>query len=434
MTTLKNSIGLRLGIIAVVTLVLLIPALMIQSLISERQQRRNEAISDVFDKWGNVQTVSGPILSVPYKTVIKYKEGHTQTVKNFAHLLPDQLNVKGKVNPEVRYRGIYETVLYNSKINIYGNFSPREINSLNIPEQDILWDEAFVSIGITDMKGIKELIKLKWNNDEVITNPGIPTIDVLQSGVSARVNVKESDKFNFNFNINLNGSESIFFTPLGKETKVNLNSDWNTPSFAGQYLPASRNITESSFSAEWSILHLNRNYPQVWLGNSHQINQSAFGVTLLIPVDEYQKTMRTAKYAIMFIALTFITFFMMELLNKKTIHPLQYLLIGFALLIFYSLLLAVSEHLLFNYAYLISGLLIIFLITAYTRSVLKSNLHSLLIAGILTMLYSYLFIILQLQDYALLMGSIGLFLILALVMYLTRKVDWFSIMQTDKNR
>ncbi len=362
MTTLKNSIGLRLGIIAVVTLVLLIPALMIQSLISERQQRRNEAISDVFDKWGNVQTVSGPILSVPYKTVIKYKEGHTQTVKNYAHLLPDELKVNGKINPEIRYRGIYETVLYNSKINFNGSFTPKEIGELNIPEQDILWDEAFVSIGITDMKGIKELIKLKWNNSEFTTNPGIPTIDVLQSGVSARVNVRESDKYNFSFEINLNGSESIFFTPLGKETKVNLSSDWNTPSFAGQYLPASRNITEKNFTAEWSILHLNRNYPQVWLGNSHQINQSAFGVTLLIPVDEYQKTMRTAKYAIMFIALTFITFFMMELLNKKTIHPLQYLLIGFALLIFYSLLLAVSEHLLFNYAYLISGFLIIFLL------------------------------------------------------------------------
>jgi inner membrane protein len=433
MITLKNSIGLRLGIIAVVTLVLLIPALMIQSLISERQLRRDEAILDVFDKWGNVQTVSGPILSVPYKTVVKLNDGNIQTVKNYAHLLPDDLIINGNINPEVRYRGIYETVLYNSEINFNGSFSPKEINTLNIPEQNILWDEAFVSIGITDMKGIKELIKLNWNKDEVTTNPGIPTIDVLQSGVSARVNITESNKYEFSFDINLNGSESIFFTPLGKQTKVSLNSDWNTPSFAGQYLPAARNITKENFNAEWNILHLNRNYPQVWLGNSNQINQSAFGVTLLIPVDEYQKTMRTAKYAIMFIAFTFISFFMMELLNKKTIHPLQYLLIGFALLIFYSLLLAVSEHLLFNYAYLISGLLIISLITAYTRSVLKSNRHSLFIAGILTMLYSYLFIILQLQDYALLMGSIGLFLILAMIMYLTRKVDWFGIMQTNNN-
>ncbi|MBL1215509.1 MAG: cell envelope integrity protein CreD [Ignavibacteriae bacterium] len=434
MTTLKNSIGLRLGIIAVLTLVLLIPALMIQSLISERQVRRDQSIKEVFDKWGNAQTVSGPILSLPFKSFIKSNDGTLTFVTKYAHILPANLAVSGNINPEIRYRGIYETVLYNTKLIFEGYFDSGELKSLNIPEQNIMWDEAFVSIGITDMRGIKELIKIRWNESELTANPGIESNDVLTSGVSAPVKIDNKEGlFEFSYSINANGSEGLFFTPLGKETDVNLSSKWNTPSFDGQFLPVKREIDENGFTAEWKILHLNRNYPQKWIGSKYQINASSFGINLLIPVDEYQKTMRTAKYSILFIALTFITFFMIELLNQKTIHPLQYLLIGFALLIFYSLLLAVSEHLLFNYAYLISALMIILLITAYTQSVLKSKLHSLLIAGILVMLYSYLFIILQLQDYALLMGSIGLFIILALVMYLTRKVDWFSIMQTDKN-
>jgi len=181
-------------------------------------------------------------------------------------------------------------------------------------------------------------------------------------------------------------------------------------------------------------LHLNRNYPQRWLGNRYKLNGSSFGVNLLLPVDEYQKTMRTAKYAIMFIGLTFLSFFMIELLNRKSLHPIQYLLIGFALLVFYTLLLSFSEYMLFKYAYLIAGAGIIFLITAYTKSVLKSNLLTAVIFGLLLILYGYLYIVMQLQDLALLMGSVGLFVILAVVMYLTRKIDWFTIMKNGNGQ
>ena len=213
---------------------------------------------------------------------------------------------------------------------------------------------------------------------------------------------------------------------------MKISSSWKDPSFIGTFIPDEHEITDDGFTAKWKILHLNRNYPQQWMGGQYKINASTFGVDLLLPVDEYQKTMRTTKYAIMFISLTFLSFFMIELLNKKVLHPIQYLLIGFALLLFYTLLLSLTEHILFKYAYILAAIANVGLITAYTRGVLKHYLQTVLIFAILTILYGYLYVVLQLQDFALLMGSIGLFVILAVVMYLTRKIDWFMILKGDK--
>jgi inner membrane protein len=208
---------------------------------------------------------------------------------------------------------------------------------------------------------------------------------------------------------------------------VNVSSPWGNPSFVGSTLPTRRSVETGAFSAEWKVLHLNRNFPQQWTGNQHGIAASAFGVKLLLPIDEYQKTMRAAKYAIMFIVFTFLAFFLTEILNRKVIHPIQYALIGFSLLLFYVLLLSISEQVAFNYAYAISSLSIILLIAGYTRSVLTSNIATAMIAGIMIVLYGFMYVLLQLEDYALLLGSIGLFVILALVMYLTRRIDWFAV-------
>jgi len=179
-------------------------------------------------------------------------------------------------------------------------------------------------------------------------------------------------------------------------------------------------------------LHLNRTYPQQWTDDSYYIDDSAFGVGLLFPVDQYQKSLRSAKYAIMFISLTFLVFFFTELLNKKRIHPIQYLLVGLGLSIFYSLLVSLSEHMSFNWAYLIAGVSIIGLITAYAHSIFKNLRLTAILSLILVILYLFLFTILQLQDYSLLLGSIGLFLTLAIVMYLSRKIDWYANMLSEK--
>ncbi len=423
----KNKLGLKLLIIGALILVLLIPSAMIMSLIREREMRRDEAIFEVSEKWGHEQTISGPIISIPYKRHLKDEKGNWNIYTYYIHFLPDELTIKSEIEPEIRYRGIFEVVLYNTILEINGNFSSIDLKKFNISQNDILWDEAFFSVGITHMKGIKESIQVKWNDSVLDVNPGIESSDILTSGFSTRINIKtENENNEFAFNINLNGSGKLNFTPLGKETFVEVISDWNNPSFTGEFLPESREVTSEGFSANWKILQLNRNYPQSWIGNKYYINSSAFGVELLLPVDEYQKNMRTVKYAIMFILLTFLSFFMMETLNRKKIHPFQYLLVGTALIIFYTLLLSISEHLSFVYAYLIASISTIALITAYTKSVLKDKKLTSIIAFILIILYCFLYVLLQLQDYALLLGSIGLFVILAVVMYISRKINWYT--------
>lgn len=427
MINLKNSLGIRLSIIAFLSLILLIPSLLIQDVISEREQRRDSVAGEISQKWGNEQTIAGPIISVPYKHSYKNGEIVEQAIR-YAHFLPENLTIEGSITPEVRYRGIYKVIVYNSKLSISGVFPPVDLNSLDIPSEDFLPEDAFVSVGISDMTGIKDFIKINWNSKEYFANPGIKSNDVLASGISISPDFEAGKEYPFNFELNLNGSAGLNFSPVGEQTNVRLSSDWPNPSFTGNFLPVDREVNSSGFNSEWNVLHLNRNFPQQWLGPNGEVSKSTFGVELLLSVDEYQKTMRTAKYAIMFISLTFLTFFMIELLSKKIIHPVQYLLIGFALLTFYTLLLSISEYVVFELAYLIASAAIILLITVYSYSVLSDKSTSGIISGVLIVLYGYLYILLQLQDYALLMGSLGLFAVLAVVMYLTRKVDWFEIM------
>lgn len=426
---LKHSIGARLAIIALLSLALLIPSFLIQELISERENRRNSVAEEISQKWGKKQTITGPVISVPYRHFSRVGESVEHAIQ-YAHFLPENLEIEGSVIPEIRYRSIYEVVVYNSKLSISGNFSPVNLNGFKVPPENFIPGDALVSVGISDMSGIKEFVKINWNNTEYVASPGVESKDVLESGISISPNIETGKKHHFTFELNLKGSSSLLFSPVGKQTNVQLSSDWPTPSFTGHFLPVNREVQETGFNAKWSVLHLNRNFPQQWLGSKQEVSKSSFGVELLLPVDTYQKTMRTAKYAIMFILLTFLTFFMIELLSKKIIHPVQYLLIGLALLIFYSLLLSISEYVVFELAYLIASAAIISLITVYSYSVLSDKLKTGIIFGTLTILYGYLYILLQLQDYALLLGSIGLFMVLATVMYLTRNINWFEVMSS----
>jgi inner membrane protein len=276
------------------------------------------------------------------------------------------------------------------------------------------------------MRGINKEINMQFGGKSYELNPGIPVKDIVASGVSCKPEITGNKEFEFSFTLDINGSQSLNFLPVGKNTNVSLHSSWSNPSFSGSYLPDNREIGPDGFSADWNILHLNRNYPQQWTGSSYSIGESAFGLNLLFPVDQYQKSNRAVKYAIMFIALTFISFFFSETLRKIRIHPMQYLLVGFALIIFFSLLISLSEYVGFGYAYLISGSMIVAMITLYYYSLVKNIRATAIISLIMVTLYLFLFTILQLQDYSLIMGSIGLFVILAVVMFLSRKIDWYA--------
>jgi inner membrane protein len=436
MKTMKNNLYVKVGTIVLIAILLLIPAAMIQSLIGEREQNYNETIREVSSKWSEEQTLCGPFISIPYHRYVEQSKDNQSAiskVKAYIHLLPEQLKITGTISPERRYRSIYEVVVYKSELEISGSFASLRLTELDIPLQNIQFDKAFITFGLNDLRGIDQEIILNLNDERLSFNPGVLSNDVVESGVHALVNLNPDSNQNvdFSFNLSLKGSQKLYFTPLGKVTDIDITSSWVNPSFNGAFLPDPRDVSEDGFSAQWNVLHLNRNYPQQWTGSSYSVKESSFGVDLLLPVDNYQKTYRTARYAILFIGFTFLVFFFIEVLKKVFIHPVQYILVGIALVVFFTLLLSISEYLRFNHAYIVSAIATLSLVAAYVKAIIKNLRLTGLIVGILFILYSFIYVILQLQDLALLIGSIGVFVILALVMYFSRKIDWYHLNDDD---
>jgi inner membrane protein len=230
----------------------------------------------------------------------------------------------------------------------------------------------------------------------------------------------------FNFTINYNGSKSLYIAPIGKTTTAKIASNWHSPSFMGNYLPNEKNkvINSNGFSAEWEVLHLNRPFPQQSFDSFPNLKPYTFGVDFITPVDEYQQNERASKYGFLMIGLTFLIFFLIQSISKINIHIFQYSMIGLALIMFYTLLISITEHSSFTLAYLVAGASVVVLISLYSISILKNKKFPAFIGISLTGLYTFIFVIIQMEDYALLVGSIGLFLILAAVMYFSRKIDW----------
>jgi inner membrane protein len=423
----KSKLIVKGLIIGVLALLLLIPAEFVQNLIKEREARQKEAFTEVSSKWANRQNISGPVLVIPYTKAAKDNSGLPVTIKSFAYFLPDRLSIESAVRPEKRYRSIYEVMLYSSSIKLNGSFFSLPLQKLNLTPADMIWNEAYVCLGITDAKGLKDELQLTWNDSTLSLTPSAINNAVFKEGFISPVTISETtanSAINFSSQVSLNGSEQLLFTPVGKQTTVQMQSTWPDPSFTGNQLPDSSVISEKGFLARWKSLSHTRNFPQVWKDDSYNLSPAAFGADLFIPVNGYQKTMRSVKYAILCILLSFTAFFLIETNNKKSIHPVQYALIGFALILFYTLLLSFSEYIGFNGAYAIATAATVGLITWFVKGLLQSMKLSILLSLVLVLLYSYIFTILQLQDYALLLGSVGLFLTLGVVMYYSKKVQW----------
>ncbi len=419
---LGNGIALKVIAIGVLSLLLMIPATMIESLIKEREARQKEVLREIGSKFGREQTILGPVISVPYKSA--------SNSVSYIHFLPDTLHVSGQVDPVVRYRGIFEAVLYDARIVLTGSFSLPKTDKLNIYESNIVWSEAAISLGISDMRGIREPIVAHVNDGRIPMNPGLVTKDLMSSGVSAGIVFDpQTENYTFRLVLKLTGSQRVNFVPVGKTTTASLQSVWPDPSFSGAFLPVARELSKTGFSAKWSVLDFNRDYPQYWRGNTFapQLNVSSFGVGLFTPVDFYQKSMRTTKYSVLFVVLTFLAFFISELVTYVRLHPMQYLLIGLAIVTFYSLLISLSEHIKFATAYAISSSAIAVLVAAYAKSILKSTKSAIIMGSVLAIVYVYSYWLLQMVDYALVVGSVGLFFVLSIVMYVTRNLDWYSI-------
>lgn len=447
---IRHSTSLKLLVIGFLILLLLIPGDMVNDLIRERQNLRDQTIDEIAGKWGNPQTIAGPVISIPYKKRIKLPDGKIEESTEYAHFLPANLKIKGNLAPEKRNRGIFVVMLYKTLLQVEGDFEPLEFQKLNVPMEDFQLDKAMVTIGLSDLKGVNQTIQLKWNDANLEMSPGLPVHDLIASGVSALIRLSaENSSMRFSFQLDLNGSQSIRFCPFGKNNQVELKSTWGSPSFTGSFLPRKKEISKDGFTANWQVLHLNRNYPQCGVGNfipgiseseafqnrkmDVEDRYASFGVRLYLPVDEYQQTTRSAKYASMFIFLTFLCFFFVEVLNGKRIHPIQYLLVGFAVVLFYVLLLSLSEHISFVSAYWLAAILIVGLVVYYAWNMLKNKRLTAVVGFVFLILYGFFYSLLQLEDYALLVGSFGLLTILTTVMYLTRNINWYELGKENGN-
>jgi inner membrane protein len=443
---MRTSILLKLITIGFITLIMMIPTSMIMSLIRDRQNLRDNVTAEVSSKWGQSQVVFGPVISIPF-TNMQTIEGKTSSYTEYAHIFPDELNISGNVSPIMRNRGIYNVMLYSSKMKLQGNFNVS--NSKELKLSNLQWDKAQINLGIKDLKGIKTASSMTINGKSLGFQPGINNQQLFGNGMHINIPIKEDDKLTFDMDLDLNGSQSLRFVPIGKTTQVTLNSKWENPSFVGDFLPENPKVTKDGFNATWKVLNFNRSYGQQGIGSFVNMDNTdpvsgefgyayastdgdgnkidkPFGVRLLLPVDEYQKNNRSVKYAIMLIILTFTTFFFIEILSKKRFHPIQYLLVGFTIVLFYISMLSLSEHIHFNTAYWISCAITLGMTVLYSKAVFQNMRIATIVFGIMGLFYLFFYSILQLEDYALLMGSAGLIIILASVMYITRNIDWYS--------
>lgn len=425
---INQSITFKALVIGFLTIILLIPGIMIQDLIRERQDRSVETIEKINAKWSNAQTICGPVLTIPYTTTQVDANNKTVLQEHTISITPENLNIDTQLFPEERYYGIYKTILYKSEIDLSGNFD--KINYQKTDNNTIHWEQAYLTIGVSDLRGITENISFTLDNKqypvEAAGNYDRLMGKILVVSLNNADTLLTGQPLHFNCKIKLNGSSNINFIPIGKTSKVHVAGTWKSPGFIGNFSPE-HTITENGFDASWSVLRFNRSIPETWIDNQVETFEDAsFGVNLIDPVNHYQQNMRSAKYAFMFIALTFVVFFFVEILTKKRIHPIQYLLVGIALILFYSLLLSISEQINFGIAYLVASIATIGLITVYTHSIFKNKVQTGALAAMLCTLYIFLYVVLQLEDVALLIGSIGLFIILGVIMFFSRKVNWYK--------
>lgn len=398
-------------------LILWIPTWFILEMVNEREGRQKEASEDINQKWAGPQTVTSPMIAIPYKA-------GANTIYTL-YLMPDKAEVSTKVFPEKRRRGIYEVPVYHSSVSITGTFVATDISATGVQDTALDWDKALLVLPVKDaLRGIRDDIRLQWDDQPMVLQPQYEGASFLKDAYYVRLplmadRMQTSHQFNLQFN--LNGSGELLFASAARDTRIRMESAWKDPSFQGSMLPATREVRDSGFIANWKFL--NRSTPQIWVNRSYSLEPLTVGTVLMLPVDGYDKTRRTVKYALLCIVLTFVAFLLIELVHKRSLLLLHYGLAGLALVLFYTLLLSVSEYTGFNWAYLIAGVATISLVTWYTGGILKSARISLFICLLLLAVYGYIFTIIQLQDFSLLMGSTGLFAALAVVMYFSRKLQ-----------
>lgn len=424
------STGAKALLIGALVLLLFIPLTLLQGLVSERSALRQHAYDKVAEGWGGDLVMGGPVLVVPTET--RVGEGDKVRIqRSDLYLLPARLDadVVLDLQPEPRYVGIYAVPVYLSKVRMSGQFEMAALRPyLDQPGVTYRWDQSRLRLPLSQVRSLREVRRARFGDTDVKLGPAGPGMyQAVEATIDPAVFTK-AVSVAFSFETVLAGSRGFSVMPVGSSTHVSMQSDWPHPAFQGAFLPTARTINQDGFTANWQVLELNRAYRQAFFDHEVEataFQQSALGVGLYQAVDVYQRVERATKYALLFIALTFLTFFAWEQVSRTRIHPLQYLLVGLALSVFYLLLIALSEHISFALAYLMAATALVLLIGIYIAGALGGHRRGVFAGAAMTVVYGLLYVLVLSEDYALLIGAITLFAALAAVMLVTRRIDWY---------
>lgn len=424
--TMSRSPLLRLMLLGALVLVLQIPAHMIGQLAQSRQQSRQDAAAEVARSWGGRQDISGPFLVVPYGESPGTQGWQLgQPESGHVVLVPEELEILGRVGSEVRRRGLFELPVYGAELHLTGRFrAPAEQVKALLPRAAPRWSEAHFVLRLADVHAIERVAPMQWSGAAVELQPGG---GVLGAGLHVPLAVAPGESAQFSLDLELRGSQGLYFAAAGRNTRATLQSDWPHPAFHGAWLPRQREVGAQGFSASWQIPAVARGLPAAWKAGAvsdDDLGRALFGVDFLYPVDPYRMSERSLKYCALFIGLTFLVIWLVETLAGKPVHPVQYLLLGAALCLFYLLELSLAEQFGFTTAYVLASSAVTLQVSLYARAALAGAKPALVLFAAVAALYGLLFLLLREEDYALLIGSTSLFAVLSAVMFLTRHIAW----------
>ena len=428
----------RLLLLGLLTLLLTIPLTMVNWVLNDRTGRQWEVESLIAEQWGAAQTIAGPVVRVPYIEIVtstRNNETVQQERRHMLEFLPETLTVDTQLAIEERAKGPYVIPVYGAELAINARLAQPDFAALGIEPERVLWNEAVVSMAIADPSALRGAT-LRIGDTALEIEPGFAPGVTDVGGFHARLKSIASNGFgagrDLTLSLSFNGMTALSVLPLGEQTSVHIAGNWPHPNFAGSFLPVERTVTHTGFDATWEIASLARSLPNTKIDGSivadAMFNYAGdrFGVELATPVDVYAQVDRVLKYGILVIALTFASIFVIGVLRDVRAHTVQYLLVGGSLVLFYLMLLALAEHMPFVFAYAIASLLDLAAVSLYVGRTVSRG-AGLTVALLLATVRGFMYLLLQEEDFSLLIGSVGLFVALAVVMYATRNADWYRI-------
>ena len=426
----------RVAFFIILVLVMLVPLDMVEGVVRERAATKAQVEEEIGAQWGPPQIISGPVLVVPYEAarVRATSDGQQRTFMEtrYAIFTPEKLDINARSAAERRYKSIYEMLVYGAEVTIVGRFTTPDFAAHSVPATQVKWQSATLVLGISGVRAVKSVSLNAAGADRAIEAgvlPYHPFADGIRAAFPLQTIGANAQPFSFEFKLALNGRDNLSFQPLGRQSEIAMTSDWPHPNFTGTPLPDTREIRADGFDASWSVSHIATGSPLSWLVDEFTLEPdrvTTIGVALAEPGDVHQQTDRIVKYGILVIGLTFGTMFVVGALKRDRVHLVQYLLIGASITLFYLLLLSLAEQMDFGLSYLIASLVDIALVAWYAGATIR-RLLGWAVGAILVLVHAYMYVLLQMESYSLLSGTIGLLAALLGVMIATRKVDWFAL-------